>query len=124
MILCLEKTSIWGEFQLGDMEGVLFMRDRPWEVSISDHGGCVFEWRGVDQSTGDIYANSDEHWGEMRFLGNGDIEGTFYNVISDKGDQLDCEFWGHRTSGRNETRAPRGAYSIRDEYFELGSGCD
>ncbi|KAL4791813.1 hypothetical protein BDV19DRAFT_287996 [Aspergillus venezuelensis] len=98
-----------GKFQLGDLEGTLFMRDRPWEVSISDHGGCVFEWHGVDQGTGDIYANPGEHWGEIRFLGNGDIEGTFYNVISDDGDQLDCDFWGNRISDRNETRPPRDA---------------
>ncbi|KAL4922244.1 hypothetical protein BDW62DRAFT_173319 [Aspergillus aurantiobrunneus] len=86
MVLCLEKSSIWGEFQLGDVEGVFSMRERPWGVSFSNHGGCVFEWRGVDQANNSTYAGPD-CWGEMRFLSEGNVEGTFYNVISDEDEE-------------------------------------
>ena len=120
MILCLEKTSIWGEFQLDDLEGVLFLVIGHGRSQSQTTGAASSKGAALNKATGGIYANSDVHWGEMRFLGNGDIEGTFYNVISDDGDQLDCDFWGHRTSGRNEIRAPRNAYSIMDEYYALG----
>ncbi|KAL4805541.1 hypothetical protein BDV18DRAFT_141218 [Aspergillus unguis] len=119
MILCLEKDSIWGEFQLGPIEGVFFMRDRPWEVSVSGHGGCTFEWRGVDSMDGYTYVDP-LCWGEMRFLGDGLVEGTFYNCIPDLDEgQNACDFWGNRISGKNETKAPRDAWSIRDEFFSL-----
>ncbi|KAI9368804.1 hypothetical protein BJX61DRAFT_546176 [Aspergillus egyptiacus] len=120
MILCLDGTSIWGEFQLGNMEGVFFMMERPWGVSYTDSGGCPFIWRGVDQSTGLIYSGP-EFQGVMRFLGNGNVDGTFYCVVPDVdvGELFDCDFWGHRTSAPNETRAARDAYSMRAEFEEL-----
>ncbi|KAL3466721.1 hypothetical protein BJX64DRAFT_249736 [Aspergillus heterothallicus] len=42
MRLCLDGTSIRGEFQLGDMQGVFFMPKRPWSITRIDHDGSVF----------------------------------------------------------------------------------
>ncbi|RLL98333.1 hypothetical protein CFD26_107415 [Aspergillus turcosus] len=120
MILCLDKTSIWGEFQIGELEGILFMPQRPYQVTSSGEGGCFFKWRAVDQVSGGVYANPS-CTGEMRFLGNGEIEGTFNNVPDTYTDYIDCHFWGNRTSDKNETRAPRDAWSMRDEWHTI---CD
>ncbi|KAF7157718.1 hypothetical protein CNMCM6106_003571 [Aspergillus hiratsukae] len=109
IILCLDKTSIWGEFQIGELEGILFMPQRPYQVTSSGEGGCAFKWRGVDQISGEVHANPS-CTGEMRFLGNGEIEGTFNNVPDTYSDYIDCHFWGNRTSDKNETRAPRDAW--------------
>ncbi|RHZ56027.1 sorting nexin-3 [Aspergillus thermomutatus] len=110
MILCLDRTSIWGEFQIGELEGILFMPQRPYQVTSSSEGGCFFKWRGVDQVSGEVYADPS-CTGEMRFLGNGEIEGTFSNVPDMYTDYIDCHFWGHRTSDKNEARAPRDAWT-------------
>jgi hypothetical protein len=118
IILCLDRTSIWGEFQIGELEGILFMPQRPYQVTSSGEGGCFFKWRGVDQVSGEVYANSSCA-GEMRFLGNGEIEGTFNNVPHTYTDYIDCHFWGNRTSDKNETRAPRNAWSMRDEWHTI-----
>jgi hypothetical protein len=49
MSLCLDGTSIWGEFQLGDMEGVFFMPERPWNITRSSNGRCPFGRRGAER---------------------------------------------------------------------------
>ncbi|KAG2006529.1 hypothetical protein GB937_008679 [Aspergillus fischeri] len=56
--------------------------------------------------------------GEMRFLGNGEIEETF-NVPDTYTDYIGCNFWGNRTSDKNETQAPRDAWSMRDEWHTI-----
>ncbi|XHG09348.1 hypothetical protein AWENTII_012414 [Aspergillus wentii] len=114
MILCLDGSSIWGEFQLGPIEGILFMPNRPYQIMYAGEGSCFFEWRARDTEMDHVSCGS----GEIRFLGNGSVEGSFCGLLPFGYE--DCEFWGLRTSGKNETRAARDAWSMRAEYQDLG----
>jgi hypothetical protein len=124
MSLCLDGTSAWGEFKIGDMEGVFFMPERPWNITRLNNGGRPFEWRGIERRV-DCGYYGPKCTGEMRFLGDGNVAGTFYCVIPDDdigdGELFDCDFSGYRTSGKNETRPHRSAWSLREEFLQLGS---
>ena len=84
--------------------GIICLPLRPQRASSSE---VPFFWRGRENSEGQMsFGPSNDGW--IRFLGNGVIEG----MISCYGE---ARFTGERISG-NETRAPRDAWSMRNEW--------
>lgn len=70
LCLTLSGSSLWGRFNLGVYEGVLFIEDRPWR---SSHDQVWFTWRGREDQ-GPIMSG-DRNRGWIKFLGDGEIEG-------------------------------------------------
>ncbi|KAF9894274.1 hypothetical protein FE257_007776 [Aspergillus nanangensis] len=123
--LRLQDKSVWGEFQLDRLSGVLFMPERPWGVfhpGYDDiHQACFFEWRAIDQSRGDAPLYGPSCTGMMKFLGDGRIQGTFNSMIPDSnGELFDCDFWGERVSG-GVTKPPQSAWSLQDRFEAIGA---
>ncbi|PLB52433.1 hypothetical protein P170DRAFT_472326 [Aspergillus steynii IBT 23096] len=118
MTLRVSGPSLWGEFQLGFVQGILYMAQRPWNISYEDGGGCPFLWRTRDLDTGlGIYG--PQHCGEMRFLDDGNVDGIFYNFPDGEGGWLDCEVWGRRIA-EVELGIGRDAASMRMEFESIG----
>ncbi|KAL9083348.1 MAG: hypothetical protein Q9165_008548 [Trypethelium subeluteriae] len=105
LILCLERNTIWGAYDFGMHNGILYLNSRPWTSSWDE---LPFSWRGCENSEGQMSFGPSNH-GWIRFLGNGQIEGM-----------INCygaaRFSGQRVSGDGETRAPRDARSMRSEW--------
>ncbi|KAI9041393.1 uncharacterized protein KD926_006969 [Aspergillus affinis] len=115
MIICLDDLSLWGNFQLGCVKGVLYMAECPWPVCNQDGGGLPFVWRARDCDTG-LGIRGEKHSGEMRFMGDGNIDGIFHKIPDGKGKWVDCLFQGKRVSGGSDYRAPRDSQSMRLEF--------
>ncbi|GES58815.1 hypothetical protein ATEIFO6365_0003009800 [Aspergillus terreus] len=118
--LCLEDTSVWGEFQIGHLTGVLFMPERPYNVFHPDrddvHEACFFRWRATDRSRGYAPIAGRLCTGTMKFLGDGTIEGTFEHLLADaSGELFDCDFRAQRHPGQG-TKIPRSARNLREEF--------
>ncbi|KAF4508205.1 hypothetical protein G6O67_004615 [Ophiocordyceps sinensis] len=89
-------------FDLGIIEGVLFMNERPWESSDN----CFeFTWRGSEADGPIIYG--DRHKGWIKFVGGGRIEGFI--------DYQGLTFEGERCPGQG-TRSSRDARSLQMEW--------
>ncbi|KAB5582589.1 hypothetical protein GE09DRAFT_1211229 [Coniochaeta sp. 2T2.1] len=70
LTLTLSGQQLWGSFDLGIVEGVLRINQRPYGPSEGDV--VEFRWRGRETSEGQVmYSNT----GWMRFLGGGGVEG-------------------------------------------------
>ncbi|KAF4953004.1 hypothetical protein FSARC_12484 [Fusarium sarcochroum] len=70
LTLTLAGSSMWGSFNLGVYEGVMFFDERPMK---SSHERVWFKWRGREDQGPVIYGDNNEGW--MQFLGDGRIEG-------------------------------------------------
>ncbi|KAI9708792.1 MAG: hypothetical protein M1820_003747 [Bogoriella megaspora] len=105
LILCLEGSSVWGAYDFGMHSGILYLDTRPSNSSFDE---VPFSWRGRENSEGETSFGPNNH-GWIQFLGNGMIEG----MINCYGE---ARFSGQRVSGKNETRAPRDARSMRSEW--------
>ncbi|KAH8426474.1 uncharacterized protein LDX57_004211 [Aspergillus melleus] len=119
IILCLDDRSLWGRFQLGCIEGMLYIAERPWSVSNEDGDGCPYLWRrtrGVDTGLG---LRGEQHSGSMRFLGDGNINGIFYNLLDGEGGWLDSQFQGMRVGGRPGPPSYSDAYSMRMDFESI-----
>jgi hypothetical protein len=104
LIMCLCGNSVWGAYDFGMHSGIIYLPDRPYAAS---HDELPFTWRGRENGEGEIsFGPGNTGW--IRFLGNGKIEG----MITCYGQ---AKFTGQRISG-NDTRAPRDARSMRDEW--------
>lgn len=68
--LRLAGTNLWGRFDLGIVEGVMYFAKRPWKSSIER---VPFKWRGREREGPIIYGNENNGW--MKFLGHGRVEG-------------------------------------------------
>ncbi|EQL03901.1 hypothetical protein OCS_00394 [Ophiocordyceps sinensis CO18] len=102
MTLTLAGSALWGSFDLGIIEGVLFMNERPWESSDN----CFeFTWRGSEADGPIIYG--DRHKGWIKFVGGGRIEGFI--------DYQGLTFEGERCPGQG-TRSSRDARSLQMEW--------
>lgn len=118
--LCLEDTSVWGEFQIGPITGVLFMPQRPYGVFNPErddsHEACFFRWRAVDSSREYMPLSGPSCSGLFKFLGDGRIEGTFDSFLSDEsGERFDCDIWAERVPNQG-TKPSRSAWSMREEF--------
>ncbi|KAM4066196.1 hypothetical protein HRG_000335 [Hirsutella rhossiliensis] len=102
MTLTLAGSALWGSFDLGIIEGVLFIDERPWQSSDDYY---EFKWRGRESDGPIMYG--DHHQGWIKFLGGGRIEGWF--------DYRGLRFEGERLPGQG-TRSSRDARSLRMQW--------
>ncbi|RDI76426.1 hypothetical protein Vi05172_g13591 [Venturia inaequalis] len=103
LIMALQGTEIWMEYDFGMFSGIMHLSRRPYEASDAR---LELNWRGVENSEGVITYSGESGW--IRFLGNGNIDG----MIPCYGD---AKFSGTRISG-NATRSDRSAASMREEW--------
>ncbi|CAI7657337.1 unnamed protein product [Penicillium glandicola] len=69
--LRLNGREIWGTYEFGMFEGVLWMPERPMKPSFERF---PFKWRGRETGEGEMsFADDQEGW--IEFLGDGDIVG-------------------------------------------------
>ncbi|CAG7955087.1 unnamed protein product [Penicillium nalgiovense] len=69
--LRLNGNEIWGAYEFGAFEGVLWMPDRPMRASFDR---VPFKWRGRETGEGEMsFEDDQEDW--IEFLGDGDIVG-------------------------------------------------
>ncbi|CAM1503575.1 Fc.00g011660.m01.CDS01 [Cosmosporella sp. VM-42] len=102
IVLTLAGSSLWGSFDLGVIEGVLLLDERPWE---SSHDLVGFRWRGREGEGQIMYGSRNQGW--IKFLGDGRIEGKFdYHSIA---------FKGRRCPGQG-TRSEIDARTLQDEW--------
>lgn len=109
MTLTLDGSSLWGSFDLGVINGVLFIDERPWQSSDD----CFdFTWRGNETDGPIVYGDSNRGW--IKFLGGGRIDGGFdwYGGFT---------FQGERVPGQG-TRSGRDARSLRDQWGRYTEG--
>ncbi|QQK40645.1 DNA-repair protein, UmuC-like, N-terminal [Penicillium digitatum] len=98
--LRLNGKEIWGTYEFGMFEGVLWMPERPMKPSFDK---VPFKWRGRETGEGEMsFADDQEGW--IEFLGDGDIIG----MISCCGD---LHFRGQRIDN-----CVRTASDLRDEW--------
>ncbi|KAK7948208.1 uncharacterized protein PG986_009094 [Apiospora aurea] len=90
LVLTLAGSNLWGHFDLGVVEGVFFLDQRPWQ---SSHEELSFIWRGREHEGPIIYGNSNRGW--IKFLGGGRVEGYI--------DWQGIKFYGNRLPGQSTT---------------------
>lgn len=103
LVLTLAGSSLWGRFDLGIIEGVLYFEERPRKSSLD---AVPFSWRGRELE-GPISYNDRYNNGWIKFLGDGRIEGWI--------DHSDIYFEGYRVSGQG-TRSEVDARAMQNEW--------
>lgn len=103
LILTLDGTSLWGAYDFGAFEGILYLPTRPYAV-LDDP--IEFTWRGRETEGESSFGPNNKGW--IKFLGNGEICG----MINCYGEAM---FKGQRISG-NQTRSERDARSMKNEW--------
>ncbi|KAM0424470.1 hypothetical protein ACHAPT_010394 [Fusarium lateritium] len=104
LTLMLSGSSLWGRFNLGIYEGIMFFEDRP---MTSSHDRVWFMWRGREDQGPIVYGNNNQGW--IKFLGDGRIEGWL--------DMQSLSFQGRRFPDQG-TRSSVDARSMRNEWNE------
>ncbi|KAF4984696.1 hypothetical protein FZEAL_136 [Fusarium zealandicum] len=102
LTLTIAGNALWGSFNLGIYEGVLYFDERP---RRSSHDEIRFRWRGREDQGPIFYGNQNEGW--IKFLGDGRIEGCL--------DMQRLHFQGRRHPGQG-TRSAIDARSLQDEW--------
>lgn len=69
--LRINGREIWGTYEFGAFEGVLWMPERPMRPSFNR---IPFKWRGRETGEGEMSFEDDQE-GWIEFLGDGDIVG-------------------------------------------------
>ncbi|KAK1243239.1 hypothetical protein MKX07_003867 [Trichoderma sp. CBMAI-0711] len=103
LVLTIVGSSLWGRFDLGVIEGVLYIEQRP---RASSYESIPFVWRGRE-AEGPILYDEWNNRGSLRFLGNGSIEGHF--------EYSDIHFEGQRLPGQG-TRSELDARTLQNEW--------
>lgn len=103
LVLTIAGSSLWGRFDLGIIEGVLYFEQRPRKSSLD---AVQFSWRGRE-AEGPISYDDRRNRGWIKFLGGGRIEGWI--------DHLDIYFEGDRVPGQG-TRSEVEARSMQNEW--------
>jgi len=107
MCLRLHGNAMWGSYNFGAFEGVIFMPERPMRPSFET---IPFEWRGRETGEDQIdYGEDCQGW--IQFLGDGDIVGEI-NCLGD------LKFRGQRISG-NETNSVWTGAEFQAEWDEI-----
>ncbi|PTB75263.1 hypothetical protein M440DRAFT_1402803 [Trichoderma longibrachiatum ATCC 18648] len=103
LVLTIVGSSLWGRFDLGVIEGVLYIEQRP---RASSYQNISFVWRGRE-AEGPISYDERANRGSLRFLGDGRIEGHF--------EYQDISFEGQRLPGQG-TRSELDARTLQNEW--------
>ncbi|KAI0189447.1 hypothetical protein F4808DRAFT_34882 [Astrocystis sublimbata] len=114
LTLTLSGRSLWGKFDLGIVEGIMYFEERPWDSSADET--VRFIWRGQETDGQILYGNQNEGW--MRFYGGGEIDASL--------DWMGIKFAATRADGQgtrsqvdvSEMRRLWDSYS-EDEYERL-----
>ncbi|KAL6861940.1 hypothetical protein J3F83DRAFT_216200 [Trichoderma novae-zelandiae] len=109
LVLTIVGSSLWGRFDLGVIEGVLYIEQRPRASSLEN---IAFVWRGRE-AEGPILYDEDSNRGSLRFLGDGSIRGYF--------EYSDIEFDGQRLPGQG-TRSELDARTLQNEWDSYSEG--
>ncbi|PTB62285.1 hypothetical protein BBK36DRAFT_1129621 [Trichoderma citrinoviride] len=106
LVLTIVGSSLWGRFDMGIIEGVLYIEERP---RASSFDNIPFVWRGRETSEGQIFYDerSTCNQGSLRFLGDGSIKGYF--------EYQDIQFEGQRLPGQG-TRSELDARTLQNEW--------
>lgn len=104
LILALETPRIWGAYDFGAFSGILHIAQRPFFPSEEP---IPLEWRGRENGEGEM-SFGDDCFGEIVFLGNGQIRGSLNNLYGER-----CDFEGAKVE---EGGARRSAGSMRVEW--------
>lgn len=104
LILALETPCIWGAYDFGAFSGILHLAQRPFFPSEEP---IPLEWRGRENGEGEM-SFGDNCFGEIVFLGNGQIRGSLNNLYGER-----CDFEGSKVE---EGGARRSAGSMRAEW--------
>ncbi|KAF2836986.1 hypothetical protein M501DRAFT_212835 [Patellaria atrata CBS 101060] len=83
LILTLDGDTIWGAYDFGMFEGLIFIPNRPWEGYTIIY---EFTWKGRENSEGVISYNTRYQTDAIRFLGDGQITGIFEIFTGTKSD--------------------------------------
>lgn len=86
--LTISGSKLWGQFDLGLIEGLIYFEERPMR---SSNKIVPFRWRGYETGENSGFAG-DGNEGWIRFLGGGHIKGYF--------DYQRIYFQGQRKSGQ------------------------
>ncbi|KAH7358559.1 hypothetical protein B0T11DRAFT_284700 [Plectosphaerella cucumerina] len=70
LVFTLSGREMWGQFDLGVVEGIMHFKERP---ATSSYDRVPFTWRGRENEGHIIYGNNNHEW--VQFLGDGRIEG-------------------------------------------------
>lgn len=103
LILALDTPRVWGAYDFGAFSGILHLAQRPFFPSQQP---IPLEWRGRENGEGEM-SFGDDCYGEITFLGNGQIRGSLNNLYGEK-----CDFEGVKV----EEGARRSAGSMRVEW--------
>jgi len=101
-VFTMSGSGLWVAFDLGIIEGVLYLEDLP---SDSSYDKVPFTWRGQEANGPVIYGDENEGW--IQFLGGGRIEGWI--------DFQNLEFKGHRLPGP-ATATPITAHTMQGRW--------
>lgn len=104
LILTLETPRIWGAYDFGAFSGIIYLAQRPFFPSEEP---LPLEWRGRENGEGEM-SFGDDCFGEIAFLGNGQIKGSLNNLYGKR-----CDFEGAKV---DEGGARRSAGSMRAEW--------
>ncbi|KAL7941000.1 hypothetical protein V8C42DRAFT_335855 [Trichoderma barbatum] len=105
LVLTIAGSSLWGKFDLGIIEGVVYFEERPRSSSFDS---IPFHWRGRE-ADGPISYDDENNEGWIRFLGDGRIEGWI--------DFQGIHFEGQRLPEQG-TRSEMDASILQDEWEE------
>jgi hypothetical protein len=102
-VFTIAGSSLWGRFDFGIIEGVLYFEERPWS---SSYDSIPFFWRGRE-AEGPISYDDENNRGWIKFLGDGRIEGWI--------DHQGVQFEGQRLPGQG-TRSEIDASTMQNEW--------
>ncbi|EHK18315.1 uncharacterized protein TRIVIDRAFT_47613 [Trichoderma virens Gv29-8] len=103
LVFTIAGSSLWGRFDFGIIEGVLYFEERPWS---SSYDSIPFFWRGRE-AEGPISYDDENNRGWIKFLGDGRIEGWI--------DHQGVQFEGQRLPGQG-TRSEIDASTMQNEW--------
>lgn len=104
LILALETPRVWGAYDFGAFSGIIHLAQRPFFPSEEP---IPLEWRGRENGEGEM-SFGDDCFGEIVFLGNGQIRGSLNNLYGER-----CDFEGAKVE---EGGPRRSAGSMRAEW--------
>ncbi|KAH6665861.1 hypothetical protein F5X68DRAFT_143542 [Plectosphaerella plurivora] len=102
LVFTIAGREMWGQFDLGIVEGIMHCEVRPMS---SSNDRVPFTWRGRETEGATLYSNNNYGW--VQFLGDGRIEGELA--------WTSIKFSGRRQPGQG-TRSPVDAQKMKNDW--------